>query len=175
MLVVCPDDASAFHSFAMLLPLCFSGFTQQWLSGRFTLLPQWKRLQPATGVLCPWHFLPTWFRMVFRASAAVVVVPALLLRWLHLAYTGAPLLSVILIATLLPGVLKTAEPKELMESMVFFRSFYGLWRVSFHALLLLLRLLLPAYSYFYFFAGGGTLCPGASLDRIVSPGFRNFI
>lgn len=52
------------------------------------------------------------------------------------AYTGAPLLSVILITILLPGVFEDCEPKELMAP--FFSRPNGLWRkLGLHAALLL--------------------------------------
>lgn len=113
-------------------------------------LPQWKRPAGNRRAL-PLAFLPylafEWHSALRRHGWLFLLfyLPGLAFS----AYTGAPLLSVILIATLLPGVFEDCEPKELMEPF-FFRP-YGLWRkLGLHAFLLLLALLPLAAVFFIF-------------------------
>ena len=113
-------------------------------------LPQWKH-RTGSGQARPLIFLPymafEWHSAMRRYGwlFGLFYLPGLAFG----SYTGAPLLSVVLITSLLPGVFDHCEPKELMEP--FFFQPRGLWRkLGLHAALLILAILPLAVVFFIF-------------------------
>lgn len=85
-------------------------------------------------------------------------------------YTGAPLLSVVLFAAMLPDVYSDCEPKELMEP--FFSRPGGLWRkLGLHAGLLLAGLMPLAMLFFIFSPEVWYLMPLALLAALLYQAF----
>lgn len=139
------------------------------LAGSFAiaLLPQWKR-RAGSGRPLALAFVPVrafeWRSALRRYGWLFLLfyLPGLVFG----AYTGAPLLSVILIAALLPDVFKDCEPKDLMEP--FFYRPGGLWRkLALHAALLLLALLPLALLFFIFSPEVWYLMPLAMLGALL--------
>ena len=105
------------------------------------ILPQWKP-RTSSGRALPLAFIP---HQAFEWRAALRRYGWLFLLFYlpglaFASYTGGPLLSVILISSLLPSVFEDCEPKELMEP--FFSQPGGLWRkLGLHAALLFVAFL----------------------------------
>ncbi len=134
-------------------------------------LPQWNRLP---GSARPWA-LPFVPYLAFEWRSALRRY-----RWLFLlfylpglglaTYTGAPLLSVVLFAAMLPDVYSDCEPKELMEP--FFSRPGGLWRkLGLHAALLLSGLMPLAIIFFIFSPEAWYLMPLALLAALLYQAF----